>query len=80
MNFINVIWAERNLGCVTGHAFRISGTTELLRRDVPPDMVRVAGRWASDRFLRYWRKHTEVYASTHPERRRIGSTLLAFTA
>lgn len=40
---------------VTGHCFRIGGTTALLRRGVDPEVVKVAGRWRSDSFLRYWR-------------------------
>jgi hypothetical protein len=45
---------------VQGHAFRIGGTTELLRRGVAPDIVKMAGRWKSDSFLRYWRKLEEI--------------------
>jgi hypothetical protein len=51
----NSIWSSLGLLPVTGHCFRIGGTTELLVRGVPPDVVRMLGRWSSDSFLRYWR-------------------------
>lgn len=40
---------------VTGHCFRIGGTTFYLISGVPPDMVKKFGRWRSQAFLEYWR-------------------------
>ncbi|KAF8814362.1 hypothetical protein BYT27DRAFT_7206173 [Phlegmacium glaucopus] len=40
---------------ITGHCFRIGGTTFYLISDVPPDMVKKFGRWRSHAFLEYWR-------------------------
>jgi hypothetical protein len=57
---VNAIWTAHRYPRITGHAFRIGGTTELLRCGVPPDMVKRAGRWSSDSFLRYWRKEEEI--------------------
>jgi hypothetical protein len=57
---INAIATGLGLCRVTGHCFRIGGTTQLLVSGVPPDVVRVAGRWASDSFLRYWREYERV--------------------
>ncbi|KAF9223568.1 hypothetical protein BS17DRAFT_796183 [Gyrodon lividus] len=51
---------------ITGHSFRIGGTTELLLAGVPPDVVKALGRWSSDAFLRYWRS-LELLAPLHVE-------------
>ena len=40
---------------ITGHCFRIGGTTFYLVSGVPPDMVKKFGRWRSQAFLEYWR-------------------------
>ncbi|EJD33618.1 hypothetical protein AURDEDRAFT_48719, partial [Auricularia subglabra TFB-10046 SS5] len=52
---LNEIWTAAGMCRVTGHSFRIGGTTALLRAGVEPEVVKVAGRWKSDSFLRYWR-------------------------
>ncbi|KAF8797585.1 hypothetical protein BYT27DRAFT_7228942 [Phlegmacium glaucopus] len=39
---------------ITGHCFRISGTTFYLISGVPPNMVKKFGRWHSHAFLEYW--------------------------
>jgi hypothetical protein len=51
---------------ISGHSFRIGGTTELLLRKVDPQVVRVMGRWSSDSFLRYWRS-IDLLAPLHAE-------------
>ncbi|KAF8886363.1 hypothetical protein BD779DRAFT_1611783 [Infundibulicybe gibba] len=51
----NEIWTMYGWPRMTGHSFRIGGTTKLLVAGVPPDVVRAMGRWSSDAFLRYWR-------------------------
>ncbi|KAF8814323.1 hypothetical protein BYT27DRAFT_7082514 [Phlegmacium glaucopus] len=40
---------------ITGHCFRIGGTTFYLVSGVPPDMVKKFRRWRSHAFLEYWR-------------------------
>lgn len=50
----NPIWVAHGLPRISGHCFRIGGTTELLLRNVPPHIVKVMGRWSSDSF-HYWR-------------------------
>ncbi|KAF8797784.1 hypothetical protein BYT27DRAFT_7265341 [Phlegmacium glaucopus] len=40
---------------ITGHCFRIGGTTFYLVLGVPPDMVKKFGHWRSHAFLEYWR-------------------------
>jgi integrase len=57
---VNAIATLAKLPRVTGHCFRIGGTTELLRRGVPLEIVQVAGRWASDSFYRYWRLKQDI--------------------
>jgi hypothetical protein len=57
---VNEVWATHGITRITGHSFRIGGTTELLRRGVPPEVVKMAGRWSSDSFLRYWRKPEDI--------------------
>jgi hypothetical protein len=51
----NDIWSPLGFPRATGHCFRIGGTTQLLLAGISPDVVKVAGRWSSDSFLRYWR-------------------------
>lgn len=49
----NEIWSTAGFKTVSGHSFRIGGTTEMLLSGVPPDVVKALGRWSSDSFLRY---------------------------
>jgi hypothetical protein len=63
---INSIGLSAGFHRVTGHSFRIGGTTELLLRGVEPKVVQVMGRWSSDAFLRYWRA-VELLAPLHAE-------------
>ncbi|KII83079.1 hypothetical protein PLICRDRAFT_119867 [Plicaturopsis crispa FD-325 SS-3] len=64
---VNRIWASHGFPRVSGHSFRIGGTTELLLRGVNPDIVKMMGRWRSDAFLRYWR-FVEGLIPLHAER------------
>ncbi|KAF8129570.1 hypothetical protein EV363DRAFT_290807 [Boletus edulis] len=45
-----------------GHGIRIGSTLEYLLRNVPFDVVKAKGRWASDAFLVYLRKHAQIMA------------------
>lgn len=60
---LNEIWSSAGMQRVTGHCFRIGGTTALLRAGVDPQVVKVAGRWRSDSFMRYWRAVDEIIAA-----------------
>lgn len=62
----NSIWLHAGFKAVTGHSFRIGGTTEMLLSGVPPDVVKALGRWSLDSFLRYWRS-LELLAPLHVE-------------
>lgn len=65
---------------ITGHCFRIGGTTFYLVSGVPPDMVKKFGRWRSQAFLEYWRcldylgaMHIEMLPLKTAVRRSAGS-------
>ncbi|KAF9044096.1 hypothetical protein BJ165DRAFT_1404953 [Panaeolus papilionaceus] len=45
-----------------GHGIRIGATLEYLLRGVPFEVMKVKGRWASDTFLTYLRKHAQILA------------------
>lgn len=54
--------ACRSLGIAhkSGHGLRIGGTLWCLLRGVPFDVTKSKGRWASDAFLVYLRRHAQV--------------------
>lgn len=45
-----------------GHSIRIGSTLEYLLRNIPFEVVKTKGRWASDAFQLYLRKHAQVLA------------------
>ncbi len=45
-----------------GHSIRIGSVLEYLLRGVAFEVVKVIGRWSSDAFLRYLRKHGDILA------------------
>lgn len=45
-----------------GHGIRIGATLEYLLRGVPFDVMKSIGRWGSDAFLLYLRKHAQIMA------------------
>lgn len=49
-------------GDLKGHGIRIGGTLEYLLRGVPFDAVKTMGRWSSDAFVLYLRKHAIILA------------------
>ena len=49
-------WKAARLPDLSGHSFRIGGTTELLLEGVALDMVAAIGGWSSMAFLLYWRR------------------------
>jgi len=63
MTMANTIWSSFGWPHITGHSFRIGGTTAYLRNGVPPTIVKKMGRWSSDAFLLYWRDNEEIFAS-----------------
>ncbi|KAF5384197.1 hypothetical protein D9615_003232 [Tricholomella constricta] len=63
---VNDILIHNAYDKISGHCFRIGGTTHFLLAGVPPDIVKLMGRWSSDAFLRYWRS-LEIIAPLHAE-------------
>jgi integrase len=52
-----------------GHGIRIGATLEYLLRGVPFDVVKLMGRWGSESFILYLRKHAMImapYMQNHP--------------
>jgi hypothetical protein len=61
MNMCNSVWSTYGWPTITGHSFRIGGTTALLVSGVDPSVVKKMGRWSSEAYLRYWRSVEEVF-------------------
>ena len=66
MQRCNAVWQSHGLPSITGHSFRIGGTTELLMCGVAPDIMKIMGHWKSDVFLCYWRS-LDIVAPLHSE-------------
>ena len=47
---------------MSGHSFRIGGASDLAAAGVQPHVIRKAGRWSSDSFMRYLRFPTTAQA------------------
>lgn len=57
------------LGPIKGHSIRIGGTLEFLLRGVAFEVVKSLGRWSSNTFVLYLRKHAVIlapYIQSHP--------------
>ncbi|EPS96028.1 hypothetical protein FOMPIDRAFT_1131305 [Fomitopsis schrenkii] len=54
--------AEAKVNALKGHSLRIGGTLEYLLRGVPFEVVKTMGRWKSDAFQTYLRKHAQILA------------------
>jgi integrase len=63
MAMANRVWSSYGWPHITGHSFRIGGTTSYLRTGVSPLVVKKMGRWSSDAFLLYWRNNEELFAA-----------------
>jgi hypothetical protein len=53
-----------------GHSIRIGATLEYLLRGIPFEAMKSIGRWSSDSFSRYLRKHAQIlapYVQANPE-------------
>jgi len=62
MAMCNTVWSKEGLPHITGHSFRIGGTTALLCSGVNPEVVKKLGRWSSDAFLIYWRSLGHLFS------------------
>jgi hypothetical protein len=59
---IGKIASDNNLPKRPGHGIRIGSTLEYLLRGVPFDVVKAKGRWQSEAFKGYLRKHAQIMA------------------
>ena len=62
---LNLATAElglESLDSIKGNGIRISATLEYLLRGVPFDVIKSIGRWSSEAFLLYLRKHAVIIA------------------
>jgi len=59
---ISRIASKNNLKKLPGHSIRIGSTLEYLLRGVPFDVVKAKGRWQSEAFKGYLRKHAQIMA------------------
>jgi hypothetical protein len=67
---VNQITKEGQLAKLSGHGIRVGSTLEYLLRGVPFDVVKAKGRWQSDAFKGYLRKHAQImapYMQANPE-------------
>jgi hypothetical protein len=62
LEMCNSVWTAAGIPRITGHSFRIGGTTALLCSGVHPEIVKKMGRWTSDAFLQYWRSLGHLFA------------------
>lgn len=72
--------AAANAPLVPGHSIRISSTTHYLMSGMGFDAVRVKGRWASDSFILYLRRHAEIMAQYLQEDAAVHAEILRRTA
>jgi len=70
---------DANLEPLQGHGIRIGSTLEYLLRGVPFEAMKVQGRWASDAFLLYLRKHALIMAPYIQASPAIHETFLRYT-
>ncbi|KAF8437894.1 hypothetical protein L210DRAFT_3405005, partial [Boletus edulis BED1] len=59
---LNKLAQAAGLNHVHGHGIRIRATLEYLLQGVPFDVMKVKGRWASNAFQLYLRKHNQILA------------------
>lgn len=57
---VNQVFATYGIPRITGHCFRIGGTTFYLLSGTDPNVVKAMGRWKSEAFLRYWRSVEQI--------------------
>lgn len=66
-------------GKLHGHGIRVGSTLEYLLRGIPFDVVLVKGRWKSNAFLSYLRKHAQVLAPYMQATPQLADRLTAIT-
>ena len=77
---LNRVAQAAGLNHVHGHSICIGATLEYLLRGIPFDVVKVKGRWASNAFQLYLRKHNQIltpYMQSMPPETALEFTRLA---
>ena len=64
---------------LSGHGIRIGSTLEYLLCNVPFDVVKIKGHWASDAFLLYLRRHAQILAPYMQAVPELHDSFLRFT-
>ena len=59
---LNKFTQAAGLDCMHGHGIHIGATLEYLLHGVPFDIMKVKGRWVSNTFQLYLRKHNQILA------------------
>ena len=59
---VNKIASQNQLPKIPGHGIRVGSTLEYLLRGLPFDVVKAKGRWQSEAFKGYLRKHAQIMA------------------
>ena len=62
-----------------GHGIHIGSTLEYLLCNIPFDVIKVKGRWASDAFLVYLRRHAQILAPYIQAQPTLHDTFLRLT-
>ena len=62
LNRIAKIVNDNNLEKLPGHGIRVGSTLEYLLRGIPFEVVKAKGRWQSEAFKGYLRKHAQIMA------------------
>ncbi|KAF9228299.1 hypothetical protein BS17DRAFT_773438 [Gyrodon lividus] len=62
-----------------GHDIRIRSTLEYILRNVPFEVVKAKGRWASDTFLVYLHRHAQILAPSLQARPSLHESFLTLT-
>jgi hypothetical protein len=75
MSRVNEVWSKLGYHHVTGHSFRIGGTTMLLHNGVPPDVVKELGCWSLEVSQKYWLDVPSI-AMRHIEFLQLGRGIL----
>lgn len=76
---LNSAAKSANIPVSTGHGFCVGGTLEYLLRGVPFEVVKTLGRWKSNAFQLYLRKHAQILVPFLQERPEVHANFLHYT-
>lgn len=82
MEFIQTVAEEAKkagLNPHQGHSIHIGSMLEYLLRGTPFEVMKVKGCWASDIFLAYLTKHTQILAPYIPEVPEVHESFIKLT-